>query len=92
MLRLFVSLLTVLTLSVQALSPSDHVSNFRLFDHAGDSHQLHYFSDADAVVLVVQDSSCAASGYVSQQVEQLRSASGEGVHFSTLIRRKIGAL
>jgi hypothetical protein len=81
MLRLFVSFLAVLSISAQALSPADHVSNFRLFDHTGDSHQLHYFSDADAVVLVVQDSSCAASQSAAQQVERLQSQSGERVQF-----------
>ena len=62
-----------------ALAPSDYASNFRLFDHQGDSHQLHYFSDMQAVVLVVQDTSCAASSAVDEQVAQLRQAVGDDV-------------
>jgi hypothetical protein len=43
-----------------ALAPSDRVDNFRLMDQTGTSHHLYYFSDMDAVVMMVQDNSCAA--------------------------------
>ena len=44
-----------------ALNPTDTASNFRLFDHVGGSHELHYFSDRKAVVLLVQDLSCTSA-------------------------------
>ena len=41
-----------------ALSPGDRVDNFRLLDHNGASHELYYFSDAKAVVLMVHGNRC----------------------------------
>ena len=34
------------------------VDNFMLLDHLGEAHELHYHSDAEAVVLVVQGNGC----------------------------------
>ena len=34
------------------------VENFALLDHEGNSHELYYYSDADAVVLIVQGNAC----------------------------------
>ena len=34
------------------------VENFSLLDHNGDAHELYYYSDADAVVLIVQGNAC----------------------------------
>ena len=34
------------------------VDNFTLLDHRGDAHQLHYYSDASAIVLIVQGNGC----------------------------------
>ena len=48
-----------LTGSVTALSVGDRVENFRLMDHAGGSHELHYFADAPAMVLMTHNTSCA---------------------------------
>ena len=42
-----------------ALTPAERVADFRLFDDAGASHHLHYFTHKRAVVLLVQDSTCA---------------------------------
>src|SRR4051794_1055123 len=44
--------------SALALSPGDRVDNFRLLDHAGQSHELHYLSDATAVVLMTYGNGC----------------------------------
>lgn len=41
-----------------AIAPGDRVDNFRLLDHRGDSHELYYYSDASAVVLMVQGNGC----------------------------------
>ena len=35
-----------------ALGPQDRVENFRLMDQTGSSHELYYYSDAKAVVVM----------------------------------------
>ena len=67
-----------------ALAPSDRVSNFRLFDHMGGSHELHYFSDKKAVVLLTQDLSCAASSAVAADVSTRITEYGEAVEYFVL--------
>ena len=47
-----------LTGSVMALAVGDRVENFRLMDHTGASHELHYFADAPAMVLMTHNTSC----------------------------------
>ena len=34
------------------------VNNFMLLDHRGDAHELYYYSDAPAIVLIVQGNGC----------------------------------
>ena len=41
-----------------ARQPGDHIDNFRLLDQTGTSHELHYFSDAKAIVLMVHGIGC----------------------------------
>ncbi|MCW8193481.1 redoxin domain-containing protein [Proteobacteria bacterium 005FR1] len=41
-----------------ALTPGDRVDNFKLLDHAGSMHELHYLSDMKAVVLMVHGNDC----------------------------------
>ena len=64
-----------------ALAPDSHVGDFRLFDHTGGSHHLHYFSDKKAVVLLVQDLSCAASQETLTQTSNMIAAHGDDVEF-----------
>ena len=52
---------TALAAQAAALAPGDMVDNFRLLDHAGQSHQLYYLSDKKAVVLIAQGNNCAAN-------------------------------
>ena len=66
-----------------ALQPDDRVGNFRLFDHAGGSHHLHYFSDMDAVVIMAQDTSCSSFAEDAQQLAA-SAASAENVQFFML--------
>lgn len=49
-----------LTGSAMALAVGDRVENFRLMDHTGGSHELHYFADAPALVLMTHNTSCPA--------------------------------
>lgn len=60
MTRFVAAIALLLASQTMALAPSDRVDNFRLMDQMGDSHHLYYFSDMDAVVLMVQDNACAA--------------------------------
>ncbi len=39
---------------------AERVENFLLLDHRGDAHELYYYSDADAVVIMVQGNGCPA--------------------------------
>ncbi|MGI9324790.1 MAG: redoxin domain-containing protein [Pseudomonadales bacterium] len=43
-----------------ALQPKDRVENFRLLDHTGKSHELYYYDDAAAVVIMAQSNHCQA--------------------------------
>ena len=63
--------------NVTPLVPNDNVGNFRLFDHAGGSHQLHYFSDKKAVVLYVQDLSCDANNGAA--LTRLKAVHGDDI-------------
>ncbi|MBC7982293.1 MAG: redoxin domain-containing protein, partial [Candidatus Obscuribacterales bacterium] len=65
-----------------ALKPGDRVDNFRLMDHKGASHQLHYFSDMKAVVLLTQSNSCSAGADSIAQLKQVRDQyQTQGVQF-----------
>ena len=44
--------------AAHALEPGDRVDNFRLLDQTGTSHELHYLSDAKAIVLMVHGIGC----------------------------------
>ena len=45
-------------LSAAAVVPGDRIDNFRLLDQSGASHELHYLSDAKAIVLMVHGIGC----------------------------------
>ena len=40
------------------LQPGQVVENFRLLDESGNSHELHYYKDATAIVVMVQGNGC----------------------------------
>ena len=44
--------------AAHALEPGERVDNFRLLDQTGTSHELHYLSDAKAIVLMVHGIGC----------------------------------
>jgi peroxiredoxin len=65
-----------------ALGPSERVDNFRLMDHTGGSHHLYYFSDMDAVVLMVQDNACSAVTAALPKYKALQEEfADKNVHF-----------
>jgi mono/diheme cytochrome c family protein len=59
-------------LAASVPGPGARVDNFRLLDHRGRSHELHYLSDQKAVLLVVQTNDCAALRKEIPQLEKLR--------------------
>ena len=48
----------LISASAFALAPQERVENFRLFDHQGESHELYYYSDAKAIVVLIQGNGC----------------------------------
>jgi mono/diheme cytochrome c family protein len=68
--------------SAFALAPGERVDNFRLLDAAGSSHELYYFADTKAFVLMAHNSSCQS---MQQSVEALASMQAsyadQGVEF-----------
>lgn len=70
----------VLVLSGSAWGGS--VDNFMLLDHRGEAHELHYHSDAEAVVLVVQGNGCPVVRNALPDLRKVRERyAGEGVVF-----------
>jgi mono/diheme cytochrome c family protein/peroxiredoxin len=68
--------------SVLALSPGDHVDNFRLLDQRGASHELYYLSDAKAVVLMAHGNGCDIVRNTLPELRQIReSYRAKGVEF-----------
>ena len=52
----------LMALNVAANGLGDRVDNFKLLDHRGNSHELHYLSDRLAVVLMSHGTGCEAVG------------------------------
>ena len=53
-----------------SLEEGSRVENFRLMDHQGASHELHYFADAPAIVLMTHSTSCST---MPQSLQKLTS-------------------
>ncbi len=68
-----------------ALAPGERVEDFRLTDHQGQSHQLSYFGDAPALVIMVQDNACPHVRDAVPSYRALRDAyAPRGVEFFML--------
>ncbi|MFB3104235.1 MAG: redoxin family protein, partial [Pseudomonadales bacterium] len=82
-MRLPLFLLALLvSVSSWALNPHDRVDNFRLLDQTGTSHELYYFSDLKAVVLMTQTNDCDLVANSVPTVKALRDEYAEqGVQF-----------
>lgn len=71
--------------AVQALAPNDPIENFRLLDHRGNSHELYYYSDAKAIVVMVQGNGCPIVRNAMPRFKELRDEfAGQGVQFFML--------
>ena len=61
------------------------VDDFGLFDHRGDFHTLHYYSDASAIVLFIQGNGCPIARNSLPTLNQIRDAyAPKGVQFLML--------
>jgi len=69
---LLASLLIGLTASAQTFAAATHVDNFRLLDHEGQSHELYYFSDMKAVVLMSHGNACRDATKSELSIQALR--------------------
>ena len=56
-----------------ALDEGSRVENFRLMDHQGASHELHYFADAPAIVLMTHSTSCSTMPQSLQSLTSLQT-------------------
>ena len=56
-----------------ALEEGSRVENFRLMDHQGASHELHYFADAPAIVLMTHSTSCSTMPQSLQSLISLQT-------------------
>ncbi|MBX3706973.1 MAG: redoxin family protein [Pseudomonadales bacterium] len=82
MRRLTGSFLLAWCAAAAALAPGDRVENFRLLDHEGGSQQLHYFSDARAVVIMVHGNGCPIVRNALPALREIRDAyAAKGVEF-----------
>ena len=83
MIRVMTVLLAgLLAINAHALKPADRVENFRLLDQNGNSHQLYYYSDAKAVVFMVQGNGCPIVRNALPRFKELRDEyAARGVQF-----------
>jgi hypothetical protein len=59
--------------SAWALAPGETVDNFRLLDHRGAAHELYYYSDMKAVVVLAQANGCEVSNQAISRLESIRN-------------------
>ena len=65
-----------------ALEEGSRVENFRLMDHQGASHELHYFADAPAIVLMTHSTSCSTMPQSLQSLTSMQTQfSSAGAEF-----------
>ena len=65
-----------------ALDEGSRVENFRLMDHQGASHELHYFADAPAIVLMTHSTSCSTMPQSLQSLTSMQTQfSSAGAEF-----------
>lgn len=61
------------------------IDNFRLLDHRGDSHELYYYSDASAILLMVHGNGCPIVRNLLPDFEAVRADyESRGVRFFLL--------
>ena len=66
-------LLSLIATSGSALEEGNRVENFRLMDHQGASHELHYFADAPANLLMTHSTTCSTMPQNLQRLTSLQT-------------------
>jgi peroxiredoxin len=87
MAKRFVSLIPLALLSVPAfaVAPGSVVSNFKLADQTGKSHELYRSSDKKAVVLMIQGNGCPIVRHAMATLKEIRTKyQPEGIEFLLL--------
>ncbi|MEJ2089757.1 MAG: redoxin family protein, partial [Gammaproteobacteria bacterium] len=81
----WVSGLVLAASQAAALAPQERVDNFRLLDQRGDSHELYYYNDMKAVVVMVQGNGCPIVRNAMPRFKELRDQyADQGVQFFML--------
>jgi len=81
----FAVILSLVSATALAIAPQDRVENFRLLDNRGDSHELYYYDDMKAVVVMVQGNGCPIVRNAMPRFQELKEAYAEkGVQFFLL--------
>ena len=79
---LYLHLLLLLLATASAVASVD---NFRLIDHHGDSHELYYYSDASAIVVMIHGNGCPIVRNLLPDFEAVRADyEPKGVRFFLL--------
>lgn len=80
-----VVILSLTSAAALAIAPQDRVENFRLLDNRGDSHELYYYDDMKAVVVMVQGNGCPIVRNAMPRLQELKNEyAGQGVQFFLL--------
>ncbi|MDZ7684462.1 MAG: redoxin family protein [Gammaproteobacteria bacterium] len=74
MKSLLVLALSAISATAIAVMPGDRVDDFQLLDHEGNSHQLYYHSDADAIVIMIHGNGCPIVRQRTPGLERVRDA------------------
>ena len=81
----FALFLSLISTAAVAIAPQDRVENFRLMDSRGDSHELYYYDDMKAVVVMVQGNGCPIVRNSMPRFQELKDEYAEkGVQFFLL--------
>ena len=79
------TLISLISTAAVAIAPQDRVENFRLMDNHGDSHELYYYDDMKAVVVMVQGNGCPIVRNAMPRFQELKNEYAEqGVLFFLL--------
>ena len=66
------ALFSLASLAANAALTAARVDNFQLLDHTGAAHELYYYKNAPAIVLVAQQNACAAQTRQAAAIDGLR--------------------
>ena len=68
---LITSLLILFSVGIYSIEVNQKVENFRLNDQLGNSHELFYYSDQEALIFLVQGNGCPIARNASVRFHEL---------------------